>query len=123
MDGDLSDKQVPLVTTSNGNGGHRENGYVTNIDNADRFGFTNLPYRESIDLQFKDITYTVKMGWNKGKRYSFFTFTIFVLVPISGNYSKLNNQLILIIHFQLSCAWRREISPIRATHTHTQAYL
>lgn len=66
MDGDLSDKQVPLVTTANGNGTHRENGYVTNIDNTDRFGFTNLPYREPIDLQFKDITYTVKMGWNKG---------------------------------------------------------
>lgn len=71
MDGDLGDKQVPLMTTSNGNGAHRENGYVTNIDNADRFAFTNLPYRESIDLQFKDITYTVKMGWNKGKRNSF----------------------------------------------------
>lgn len=69
---DVDDKQVPLVTAANGNGTLRENGYVTNIDNADRFGFTNLPYREPIDLQFKDITYTVKMGWNKGNEHIFF---------------------------------------------------
>lgn len=99
MDGDLGDKQVPLVTPSNGNGTHRENGYVTNIDNTDRFGFTNLPYREPIDLQFKDITYTVKMGWNKGNNFTFIIANL-ISVPICTKYLfvfSIEHQLISII--------------------------
>lgn len=55
-------------TMATHNGTHRENGFVTNIDVTDKIGFSNLPYREPLDLQFKDITYTVKMGWNKGNK-------------------------------------------------------
>lgn len=29
--------------------------------------FTNLPKREPVDLQFKDITYTVNLGFRKGE--------------------------------------------------------
>lgn len=49
------------------NGTHRENGFVTTVEFTERFAFPNLPYRDPLDLQFKDITYTVKMGWNKGE--------------------------------------------------------
>lgn len=31
--------------------------------------FSNLPSREPIDLQFKDIVYTVNMGFRKGKNF------------------------------------------------------
>lgn len=68
MDVELSDKQLPAL--ANGNGTYRENGYVTAINNNDNYGFTNLPYSEPIDLQFKDITYSVNLGFNKGKHFS-----------------------------------------------------
>lgn len=29
--------------------------------------FTNLPSREPVDLQFKDVSYTVNLGFHKGK--------------------------------------------------------
>lgn len=89
MDGDSSDKQVPppvTTTTMNGNGTHRENGYVTNVDSVNRFGFTKLPYREPIDLQFKDVTYTVKMGWNKGNLELNFHTRVSVSVYICPHY-------------------------------------
>lgn len=35
--------------------------------NGNGVGFTNLPYREPIDIQFKDISYTVDLGFSKGK--------------------------------------------------------
>lgn len=58
-----------LVT--NGNGVYSlqaaNNGFQTTVEN--NFGFSNLPYREPIDLQVKDITCTVNMGWNKGKLF------------------------------------------------------
>lgn len=57
------------VSLSISNGIHIENGYVPDTECTDKFTFPNLPYREPIDLQFKDITYTVKMGWNHGKQY------------------------------------------------------
>lgn len=33
--------------------------------------FSNLPSREPIDLQFKDVVYTVNMGFRKGKEEIF----------------------------------------------------
>lgn len=41
--------------------------YSATTTNGNNFGFSNLPYREPIDLQFKDVTYTINMGWTKGK--------------------------------------------------------
>lgn len=61
------------VSLSLSNGTHRENGHVPDADCIDKYAFSNLPYREPIDLQFKDITYTVKMGWNHGKSMDFFS--------------------------------------------------
>lgn len=52
---------------ANGNGSCVENNIHRDIESScNGVGFTNLPYREPIDIQFKDITYTVDLGFNKG---------------------------------------------------------
>lgn len=55
------------------NGKSSNGSCVDNVENGNGngngVGFTNLPYREPIDIQFKDITYTVDMGFNKGKHF------------------------------------------------------
>lgn len=52
---------------SNGNGSGADNSAHRDVENnSNAVGFTNLPYREPIDIQFKDITYTVDLGFNKG---------------------------------------------------------
>lgn len=38
--------------------------------------FSNLPSRDAIDLQFKDIAYTVSMGFRKGMYCFFFYFKL-----------------------------------------------
>lgn len=57
---------------ANGNGVYPSqpttNGFQTTVEN--KICFSNLPYREPIDLQFNDITCTVNMGWSKGKLMS-----------------------------------------------------
>lgn len=54
---------LPKAKTSNGN-------CVENVENGNGngVGFTNLPFREPVDIQFKDITYTVDLGINKGPK-------------------------------------------------------
>lgn len=60
---------VAAVNTTEPNG---LNGHHTNYtDNSTEFskGFSHMPHlpnRDPIDIQFKDITYTVKLGFNKG---------------------------------------------------------
>lgn len=44
--------------------------------------FSNLPSREPIDLQFKDVAYTVNMGFRKGKKF----FAFFYLISTVRNY-------------------------------------
>lgn len=46
---------------------HQENGFNLHMDNNDNITFQNLSYRDPIDLQFKDITYTVNLGFRKGE--------------------------------------------------------
>lgn len=57
---------VPMMTTDQ-NG---LNGHTIYTDNSTEFskGFCmpHLPNRDPIDIQFKDITYTVKLGFYKG---------------------------------------------------------
>lgn len=71
MDHNLNERQINLPMANvngdqngyNGNG----NGYTNNNIN-----FSNglcMNNRDPIDLQFKDITYTVNLGFNKGKRH------------------------------------------------------
>lgn len=43
------------------------------LENGNGVGFTNLPYREPIDIQFKDISYTVNLGFNKGKAINYYS--------------------------------------------------
>lgn len=46
------------------------NGHAIYTDNSNEFSknirLPHLPNRDPIDIQFKDITYTVKLGFNKG---------------------------------------------------------
>lgn len=71
MDNNLTDQQQINLTMSNITNDTTtttpwENGLQME-NNNDNFGFSNLPYSEPIDLQFKDITYTANLGFNKGK--------------------------------------------------------
>lgn len=74
MDHNAIDRQavvqmVPMVT-SNTTEQNGLNGHTNYTDNSMEFskGFCmpHLPNRDPIDIQFKDITYTVKLGFNKG---------------------------------------------------------
>lgn len=75
MDQSANDRQtvVPMtptitVSTSEPNG---LNGHTIYTDNSTEFSkgicMPHLPNRDPIDIQFKDVTYTVKLGFNKGK--------------------------------------------------------
>lgn len=46
---------------------NRENGFNLHTDNNDNISFQNLAKHDPIDLQFKDTTYTVDLGFRKGK--------------------------------------------------------
>lgn len=75
MDHNVNDRQsvvqmVPMMTTSNTTEPNGLNGHTNYTDNSMEFSkmcMSHLPNRDPIDIQFKDITYTVKMGFNKGK--------------------------------------------------------
>lgn len=82
MDHSLNERQISLPMANinseqngysgnngNGNGNANGNGYTNNNIN---FAVSNglcMNNRDPIDLQFKDITYTVNLGFNKGKTH------------------------------------------------------
>lgn len=74
MDNNLAERQINLQTINITNDAQRDNCLNLHTDNNDNFGFSNLPYRDPIDLQFKDITYTVNLGFNKGMIISTFIY-------------------------------------------------
>lgn len=75
MDGNLTTERSTMSnSTTIDTITHRENGVNLHFDNNhDNCGVSNLPYREPIDLQFKDVTYTVNLGFNKGKNLFIFS--------------------------------------------------
>lgn len=80
MDNILIEQQPINITMSQiTNGIHRENGSSVNIENVQMLngnvGITLQPC-DPVDLQFKDVTYTVNLGFTKGK-YFFFAFVFF----------------------------------------------
>lgn len=74
MDHSAIDRQaaVPMVPMMTVNTAEQNglNGHTIYTDNSMEFskGFCmpHLPNRDPIDIQFKDITYTVKLGFYKG---------------------------------------------------------
>lgn len=73
----VNDRQnsVPMAILNTGTNG--ENGFNLHTDNNDNIAFQNLAKHDPIDLQFKGITYTVDLGFRKGKpkEKCFFCFT------------------------------------------------
>lgn len=79
---DHNDDKVYRSTTmpiNNNRGESLKNGRSQSIHNREGNGengvqkppqFSNLPSREPIDLQFKDVVYTVNLGFRKGKQFS-----------------------------------------------------
>lgn len=65
MDNDNRPNSVPMATVNTDS--HQENGFNLQMDNNDNITFQNLSYREPVDLQFKDVTYTVNLGFRKGE--------------------------------------------------------
>lgn len=63
----VNDRQnsVPMATLDTDT--NRENGFNLHTDNNDNISFQNLAKHDPIDLQFKDTTYTVDLGFRKGK--------------------------------------------------------
>lgn len=67
---------IPMSNVTNGNGTYSsiptnepskrpEDDYVLRP-------FSNLPAREPVDIQFKDVSYTVKVGFRQGNCHFFF---------------------------------------------------
>lgn len=89
---DRSDEKVYRSTTipiNNNRGELLKNDRSQPIHNWDGNGengvhrlpqFSNLPSREPIDLQFKDVVYTVNMGFRKGRKLLFFSSIQFYLI-------------------------------------------
>lgn len=68
MDYSLTERQInlPMGIINNEQNGHNGNGngYTKNLELSNGLCMTN---RDPIDLQFKNITYTVNLGFYKGK--------------------------------------------------------
>lgn len=82
MDHNLVERQINLPMVEPQQNGLNGNGYEK------QFAFSNglnMANRDPIDLQFKDITYTVKLGFNKGKFQFTFNF-IYLRFFFSLNY-------------------------------------
>lgn len=79
MDHNLTERQINLpmgnITTEQQNG-FNGNGYEKKLAFSNGLNMAN---RDPIDLQFKDITYTVNLGFNKGKSIVHFSI-IFLLI-------------------------------------------
>lgn len=62
---------VPTITVNTSEQPNGLNGHTIYTDNSMEFSkgicLPHLPNRDPIDIQFKDITYTVKLGFNKGR--------------------------------------------------------
>lgn len=73
MDHNAVDRQsvvqmVAPVNTTEPNGLNGHNNYTDNsMEFSKGFCMPHLPNRDPIDIQFKDITYTVKLGFYKGR--------------------------------------------------------
>lgn len=69
---------VPMGSVNND-----PNGYNSHRSYNDKLGFSNglsMTNRDPIDLQFKDITYTVNLGFSKGKAPPHFLDPVFMSV-------------------------------------------
>lgn len=110
MDHNLNERQINLPmaninTEQNGyNGNGNGNGYTNNNIN---FAISNglcMNNRDPIDLQFKDVTYTVNLGFNKGKTHLCAqiqsTHFVWMFISISGFF---NRKLFVCF---LWCKWR-----------------
>lgn len=69
MENNLGERQILNLTSSTTNDPHRDNNFTITHNNNDG--------AEPIDLQFKDITYTVNLGFNKG---NFGEFLYYVMI-------------------------------------------
>lgn len=59
---------IPLSDSSNGKSSGRNSQSTTGADEKFELkSFSNLPERTPVDIQFKDISYTVKAGFRKGE--------------------------------------------------------
>jgi hypothetical protein len=67
---------VPITSpkeTNLGNGHKRSVSMASNgagpvqVDSLDLRAFKNMPARQPVDIQFRDITYSVNVGFRKGK--------------------------------------------------------
>lgn len=67
----VNDRQIIVPTATINSETRRENGFSQINDNnnsvVQNCAFQNLSYREPIDLQFRDITYTANLGFRKGE--------------------------------------------------------
>lgn len=65
---------IPLNDSSNGKSAVRQISQQSQTNGMDeKFelkSFSNLPERVPVDIQFKDISYTVKAGFRRGERNS-----------------------------------------------------
>lgn len=67
----VNDRQITVPMANINSEPRRENGFSQINDNNNcvpqNCAFQNLSYREPIDLQFRDITYTANLGFRKGE--------------------------------------------------------